>query len=65
MARPESLHRTISQALHAIRSREEQETLLGDDEEEADAEGCVGLDTRLPFAPNPHSSLPVYRTIHR
>lgn len=62
-ARPE-MHRTISQALRAVRSREEQETLLGDDGE-ADDEGCVGLNSSTYFTPNPHSKLPVYRTIHR
>jgi hypothetical protein len=54
----------VSAALAAVRSREEQETLLGDDEE-ADGEGCVGLTDHVHFTPNPHSNLPVYKTIHR
>lgn len=62
--RPDDLHRTISDALRAVRTREEQETLLGDDED-ADDEGCVGLNNAIHFTTNPHASLPVYKTIHR
>jgi hypothetical protein len=35
-----SPHRSLSDALRAVRSREEQETLLGDDEV-ADPDGCL------------------------
>lgn len=59
-ARP-FIKRTISQALAAIREREESETLLGDSE---DDENC----TRLPYFAydtNPYSHLPVYKNIHR
>ncbi|KAF2429535.1 hypothetical protein EJ08DRAFT_698251 [Tothia fuscella] len=58
-------HRTISEALQAAREREEQETLLGDDEERAiaDNEGCLHLTES--FSRNPHSHLLVYKTIHR
>lgn len=62
--RPGDLRRTVSDALRAVRSREEQETLLGEDEE-ADGEGCIGLNDQCYFTPNPHSKLPVYKTIHR
>lgn len=63
-ARPGDLRRTVSEALRAVRSREEQETLLGE-HEEADGEGCIGLSDHVHFTPNPHSKLPVYKTIHR
>lgn len=58
--------RSMSEALRLARSREEQETLLGD-EEQADDDGCypprnIGDPVRVP---NPHSSLPVYTTIHK
>lgn len=58
-------HRSISEALRLARSREEQETLLGE-EEQADDDGCYP--PRInddPRTPNPHSMLPVYTTIHR
>jgi hypothetical protein len=51
-----------------MRSREEQETLLGsEDEEAADHDGSL-LPRHGPeqiFCPNPHLGLPVYVTIHR
>lgn len=58
--------RSMSEALRLARSREEQETLLGD-EEQADDDGCypprnIGDPLRVP---NPHRSLPVYTTIHK
>ncbi|KAF2122125.1 hypothetical protein BDV96DRAFT_562947 [Lophiotrema nucula] len=63
-------HRTLSDALRAQRSREEQETLLGADEEVADPDGCVREDggqtgAREVFCPDPHQGLGVYVTIHR
>ncbi|OCL14854.1 hypothetical protein AOQ84DRAFT_330351 [Glonium stellatum] len=59
-------HRSLSEALRAVRSREEQETLLGD-EEQADPDGCLRGDggPRPIFVPDPHSGLPIYMTIHR
>ncbi|OCK86148.1 hypothetical protein K432DRAFT_316847 [Lepidopterella palustris CBS 459.81] len=59
-------HRSLSDALRAVRSREEQETLLGD-EEQADPDGCLRPNGRPAqvFVPNPHAELPVYTTIHR
>jgi hypothetical protein len=61
MSRPEA-HRTISQALRIAREREEQETLLGDEEN-------IAPDSTLTRAhsyhENPHADLPVYKTIHR
>jgi hypothetical protein len=57
--------KSVSEALRLERSREEQETLLGADEE-ADDDGCYP--PRIsdePRAPNPHKSLPVYATIHK
>ena len=61
MSRPEA-HRTISQALRIAREREEQETLMGDDEN-AEPESCL---TRAhSFHDNPHANLLVYKTIHR
>ncbi|KAH7137955.1 hypothetical protein B0J11DRAFT_449702 [Dendryphion nanum] len=64
-----SNHRTVSDALRAVRSREEQETLLGDDEV-ADADGCLREDgdargPREVFCPDPHAELGVYYTIQR
>ena len=57
--------KSVSEALKLARSREEQETLLGE-EEEADDDGC--FPPRIndePRAPNPHKNLPVYTTIHK
>lgn len=57
--------KSVSEALRIARAREEQETLLGEDEE-ADDDGC--------YPPrqddhgrmhNPHEGLPVYTTIHK
>lgn len=64
-----SNHRSLSDALRAVRSREEQETLLEDDEV-ADADGCLREDggrlgPREVFFPDPHNELRVYYTIHR
>lgn len=57
--------RSITEALRQARAREEQETLLGDDEQ-ADDDGCYPprRDDR-PFVENPHAGLPVYMTIQR
>ncbi|KAF2731073.1 hypothetical protein EJ04DRAFT_472594, partial [Polyplosphaeria fusca] len=61
-------HRSLSEALRVQRSHEEQETLLGDDED-ADADGCLreeGPDAPGEiFCPDPHAGLGVYMTIHR
>ncbi|ORY06014.1 hypothetical protein BCR34DRAFT_41291 [Clohesyomyces aquaticus] len=62
-------HRSLSDALRAVRSREEQETLLGDDEA-ADPDGCLREDglrggPREIFCRDPHQHLPVYYSIHR
>ncbi|KAF2470289.1 uncharacterized protein BDR25DRAFT_262072 [Lindgomyces ingoldianus] len=62
-------HRSLSDALRLVRSREEQETLLGDDEV-ADPDGCLREDglmngPREIFCRDPHQDLPVYYTIHR
>ncbi|KAK7543575.1 hypothetical protein IWX49DRAFT_328964 [Phyllosticta citricarpa] len=56
----------LSAALASLRAQEEQETLLGDDEERVDGDGGVGYnpDEEI-FASDPHKDLPVYRTIHR
>lgn len=63
-SRPD-LQRSISDALRNMRSREEQETLLGD-EEQADADGHLRPQgPEQIFCPNPHADLPVYTTIHR
>lgn len=60
-SRPEA-HRSISEALRIAREREEQETLMGDDEN-IEPESCL---TRAhSFHDNPHADLPVYKTIHR
>ncbi|KAF2815051.1 uncharacterized protein BDZ99DRAFT_566953 [Mytilinidion resinicola] len=63
-----SSHRSLSEALRAVRSREEQETLLGDgDEEIADPDGCLRAyaGPQQVFVPDPHAGLPVYVSIHR
>lgn len=59
-------NRSISDALRLARSREEQETLLGA-EEQADDDGCFPPQQShgFPKTPNPHADLPVYLTIHR
>jgi hypothetical protein len=61
-------HRSLSDVLRAQRSREEQETLLEDDEV-ADPDGCLREDGRTGerevFFRDPHSNLRVYYTIHR
>lgn len=57
--------KSVSEALRLARSREEQETLLGE-EEQADDDGCYP--PRIsddPRTPNPHQALPVYATIHK
>ena len=57
--------KSVSEALRLARSREEQETLLGE-EEQADDDGCYP--PRIsdePRAPNPHRNLPIYATIHK
>ncbi|KAF2838562.1 receptor-activated Ca2+-permeable cation channel [Patellaria atrata CBS 101060] len=64
MSRPET-RRTLSDALRLAQSREEQETLLGD-EEVADENGCITDSlSQVIFAPDPHAKLPVYTNIHR
>lgn len=58
-------HRSLSEAMRMERSRQEQETLL-DDEEQADDDGCYPpRKNDDPRAPNPHGWLPVYTTIHK
>ena len=61
--------RTLSDALRAAKSREEQETLLPD-EDHAGSDGCFNgtgqpVGPRDAFAPYPHSNLKVYYNIHR
>ncbi|KAF2766975.1 hypothetical protein EJ03DRAFT_376564 [Teratosphaeria nubilosa] len=57
--------KSLSEALRLARSREEQETLLGPDEQ-ADDDGCYPpRQNDEPRAPNPHRSLPIYTTIHK
>jgi len=57
--------RSISEAIRLLRSSEEQETLLGA-EDLADDDGCFPpRENDDPQAPNPHSHLPIYTTIHR
>lgn len=61
--------RTLSDALRAAKSREEQETLLPD-EDHAGSDGCFNgmgapAGPREVFAPYPHSQLQVYYNIHR
>ncbi|KAF2157558.1 receptor-activated Ca2+-permeable cation channel [Myriangium duriaei CBS 260.36] len=61
----EQSSRSISEAMRLLRSSEEQQTLLGD-EELADDDGCFPpRKNDDPQAPNPHADLPVYTTIHR
>ena len=63
-ARNES-RKSVSEALRLARSREEQDTLLGADEQ-ADDDGCYPPRiTDEPRVPNPHRFLPVYTTIHK
>lgn len=60
-------HRSISDALANLRAREEQETLLGDDEI-ADPDGCLRdaqTGPRNLVAVDPWIGLPVYESIHR
>ena len=57
--------KSLGEALRLARTREEQETLLGE-EEMADDDGCYP--PRMndePRAENPHRQLPVYTAIHR
>lgn len=62
---PRNSTRNVQEALRIARRREEQETLLNEDEE-ADDDGCYPpRKNDDPRAPNPHSSLPVYTTIHK
>lgn len=62
----EQSSRSISEALRLARSREEQETLLGDEDQDADDDGCYPpRRDDAPWRPNPHAKLPVYTTIHR
>ena len=57
--------KSIGEVLRLARNREEQETLLGD-EELADDDGCYPpRKNDDPRTPNPHSWLPVYTTIHK
>lgn len=57
--------KSISEALRAARSREEQDTLLGDGVE-ADDDGCYPpRKNDDPRIPNPHRALPVYNTTHK
>ncbi|CAK4034221.1 receptor-activated Ca2+-permeable cation channel [Lecanosticta acicola] len=57
--------KNINEALRLARSREEQETLLGE-HEEADDDGCYPPRKNSdPTVPNPHQGLPVYTTIHK
>lgn len=57
--------KSISEALRLARTREEQETLLGD-EELADDDGCYPpRQSDAPRVPNPHRTLPIYTTIHK
>lgn len=57
--------KNINEALRLARSREEQETLLGE-HEEADDDGCYPpRKNSEPTVPNPHLGLPVYTTIHK
>lgn len=58
-------HRSLRDAVRLERSREEQETLLGDTEQ-ADDDGCYPpRKNDDPRIPNPHAWLPVYTTIHK
>lgn len=65
----EESQRTLSDALRAARSREEQETLMPDDDQ-AGSDGCFNgagqpVGPRDIFAPYPHAGLDVYYNIHR
>jgi hypothetical protein len=65
----EESQRTLSDALRAAKSREEQETLLPDDDH-AGSDGCFNgagqpVGPRELRAPYPHSGLQVYYNIHR
>ena len=63
-ARAES-SKSMGEVLRLARNREEQETLLND-EELADDDGCYPpRENDDPRTPNPHSQLPVYTTIHK
>ncbi|KAF2760801.1 hypothetical protein EJ05DRAFT_461371 [Pseudovirgaria hyperparasitica] len=63
---PERPHhrRSLSDALRLMRTREEQDNLLGDDERVDTEEGHVQGPEQI-FCPNPHAELPVYTTLHR
>jgi len=51
--------------MRVARLREQQETLL-DDDEQADEDGCYPpRKDSIPWHPNPHAELSVYTTIHR
>jgi hypothetical protein len=61
--------RTLSDALRSAKSREEQETLLPD-EDYAGSDGCFDgqgdpMASRTAAAPDPHNNLKVYFNIHR
>lgn len=57
--------KSIREALRLSRAREEQETLLGE-EELADDDGCYPpRQSDAPRVPNPHRGLPIYVTIHK
>ncbi|KAF2869069.1 hypothetical protein BDV95DRAFT_499296 [Massariosphaeria phaeospora] len=63
-------HRSLSEALRFVRSREDQETLLSVDDVDARSDGCLredgeGAGPRELFFADPHSNLGVYVTIHR
>ncbi|KAF2144728.1 uncharacterized protein K452DRAFT_222499 [Aplosporella prunicola CBS 121167] len=65
--------RSLSNALAALRAQEEQETLLGDDDERVDPTANTTANTTTTttvnheeiFASDPHKDLPVYTTIQR
>jgi hypothetical protein len=57
------IHRTISYALRIAREREESETLLDEEDGQADRSGSVIAPQSGRF--NPHADLPVYKNIHR
>ena len=61
----QSSTRSIHEALRLARSRQEQETLLGA-EDEADDDGCYPpVPSNVAKTPNLHQALPVYTTIHK
>ncbi|KAH8724652.1 hypothetical protein GQ44DRAFT_708546 [Phaeosphaeriaceae sp. PMI808] len=65
----EDSQRTLSDALRAAKSREEQETLLPDDAH-AGSDGCFNgagepVGPQEVFAPYPHHGLQVYYNVHR